>query len=81
MMVMNMKEAINKGADWKSFRCRFLTPKEQFRLSGFSDVDYEKAAKVNCKTRLWMQTGNTIVVDVAEELLCMLFDEDGDFYI
>lgn len=81
MMVRDMKEAIKNGTDWKSFRCRFLTPKEQFRLSGFSDDDYEKASKVNCKTRLWMQTGNAIVVDVAEELLCMLFDEDGELYI
>ena len=23
----------------------------------------------------------TIVVDVAEELLCMLFDEDGNFFV
>lgn len=81
MMVKDMKEKIDNGADWESFRCRFLTPKEQFRLSGFSDEDYEKAAKVNCKTRLWMQTGNTIVVDVAEELLCMMFDEDGNFFV
>lgn len=79
--VKRMKDAILMGADWKSFKCRFLTPLEQFRLSGFSDYDYKKAATVNCKTRLWMQTGNTIVVDVAEELLCMMFDENGKIFV
>lgn len=72
---------ISNGVNWKSFRCRFLTPKEQFRLSGFSDEDYEKASKVNCKTRLWAQTGNTIVVGVVEELLRMMFDEYGNFFV
>lgn len=61
---------------------RWLTPKECFRLMGFSDEDFEKAkAVMHTHTQLYKQAGNSIVVDVAEELLCMLFDEEGDFYI
>jgi DNA (cytosine-5)-methyltransferase 1 len=48
---------------------------------GFKDEDFEKAEKVNSNTQLYKQAGNSIVVDVAEELLCMLFDEDGNFFV
>lgn len=64
-----------------NLRIRKLTPKECFRLMGFKDEDFEKAEKVNSNTQLYKQAGNSIVVDVAEELLCMLFDEDGYFFI
>lgn len=60
---------------------RKLIPKECFRLMGFSDEDFEKAEAVNSNTQLYKQAGNSIVVDVAEELLCMLFDEEGEFFI
>ena len=62
-------------------RIRKLTPKECFRLMGFKDEDFVKAEKVNSNTQLYKQAGNSIVVDVAEELLCMLFDEDGMLFI
>lgn len=64
-----------------SLRIRKLTPKECFRLMGFDDADYEQAAKVNSNTQLYKQAGNSIVVDVLEELFCMMFDEDGELYI
>lgn len=62
-------------------RIRKLTPKECFRLMGFSDEDFEKAQSVNSNTQLYKQAGNSIVVDVLEELFCMMFDEDGNFFI
>lgn len=31
---------------------------------GFTDSDYEKAAKVNSETQLYKQAGNSIVVNV-----------------
>ena len=31
---------------------------------GFNDEDFEKAAKVNSKTQLYKQAGNSIVVNV-----------------
>ena len=45
-------------------RIRKLTPKEYWRLMGFDDSDYEKAAKVNSNTQLYKQAGNSIVVNV-----------------
>ena len=62
-------------------RIRKLTPKECFRLMGFDDEDFEKAASVNSNTQLYKQAGNSIVVDVLEELFCMMFDEEGNFFI
>ena len=60
---------------------RKLTPKECFRLMGFDDESFHKAEAVCSNTQLYKQAGNSIVVDVAEELLCMLFDEDGNFFV
>lgn len=65
----------------QQLRIRKLTPKECFRLMGFDDCDHAKAEKVNSNTQLYKQAGNSIVVDVAEELLCMIFDEYDELYI
>lgn len=62
-------------------RIRKLTPRECYRLMGFSDAEFEKAEEVNSNTQLYKQAGNSIVVDVLEELFCMLLDEKGEFYI
>lgn len=56
------------------FRIRKLTPKECFRLMGFEDKDYEKAAKVCSNTRLYMQAGNSIVVPVIEAIFENLYN-------
>lgn len=45
-------------------RIRKLTPKECWRLMGFDDTDFEKAAAENSNTQLYKQAGNSIVVDV-----------------
>ena len=45
-------------------RIRKLTPKECWRLMGFDDADFEKAAQTNSNTQLYKQAGNSIVVDV-----------------
>lgn len=47
-------------------RIRKLTPKECFRLMGFSDEDFEKAKIFNSNTQLYKQAGNSIVVPVVE---------------
>lgn len=60
---------------------RKLTPKEYFRLMGFSDSDFEKAASVNSKTQLYKQAGNSIVVDVLEELFCGILDDSNNIYV
>ena len=48
----------------EKYRIRKLTPKECWRLMGFSDEDFEKAAKVNSNTQLYKEAGNSIVKDV-----------------
>ena len=62
--------AINGTTTQSSFvvknnlRIRKLTPKECFRLMGFSDEDFDKASKFNSTTQLYKQAGNSIVVNV-----------------
>ena len=48
----------------ENVRIRKLTPKECWRLMGFSDEDFEKAKQVNSDSQLYKQAGNSIVVDV-----------------
>lgn len=45
-------------------KIRKLTPKECWRLMGFSDSDFEKAEAVNSNTQLYKQAGNSVVVNV-----------------
>lgn len=45
-------------------RIRKLTPRECWRLMGFTDEDFDKAASVNSNTQLYKQAGNSIVKQV-----------------
>ena len=56
----------------EQYRIRKLTQKETWRLMGFSDEDYEKAAEVNSKTQLYKQSGNSIVRDVLMAIFSQL---------
>jgi len=58
----------------KDFRIRKLTPKECYRLMVFSDEDFERAKKVNSNSQLYKQAGNSIVVNVLEEIYKCLHD-------
>ena len=46
------------------YRIRKLTPKECWRLMGYTDEDFEKAASVNSNTQLYKQAGNAIIKQV-----------------
>jgi site-specific DNA-cytosine methylase len=51
------------------YRIRKLTPKECFRLMGFSDEDYQKCVDIGISnSQLYKQAGNSIVVNVLEEI-------------
>ena len=52
-----------------NLRIRKLTPKECWRLMGFTDEDFSKAEKVNSNTQLYKQAGNSIVVPVLEGII------------
>ena len=50
---------------YDGIRIRKLTPKETWRLMGFSDRDFDAAQNIGIsKTQLYKQAGNSIVVDV-----------------
>ena len=57
----------------EQIRIRKLTPKECFRLMGFSDSAYEDASKVVSNSQLYKQSGNSIVVDVLYYILVELY--------
>ena len=51
---------------------RKFTERECWRLMGFDDADYEKAARVSPSKELYQQAGNSIVVNVLEAILTNL---------
>lgn len=53
----------------KQLRIRKLTPCECYMLMGFDKKDYIKASKVNSNAQLYKQAGNSIVVNVLENIL------------
>jgi DNA (cytosine-5)-methyltransferase 1 len=59
-------------------RIRKLIPKECWRLMGFDDIDFEKAAKVNSNTQLYKQAGNSIVVNVLMAIFNELLKKEGE---
>lgn len=65
----------------EKMRIRKLTPKECFRLMGFDDESFHKAEAVNSNTQLYKQAGNSIVVNILEELFKMMLDESGEIKI
>ena len=59
-MIQTLTTFQDKGVVMNDLRIRKLTPKECWRLMGFDDEDFEKAAKVNSNTQLYKQAGNSI---------------------
>lgn len=59
-------------------RIRKLTPRECWRLMGFTDEDFAKAEKVNSNTQLYKQAGNSIVVPVLEAIFRQMLEEENN---
>lgn len=51
-----------------NYRIRRLTPRECFRLQGFLDAYFDKAEKVNSDSQLYKQAGNSVTVNVINEI-------------
>lgn len=49
-------------------KIRKLTPRECFRLQGFTDEQFDRAAAVNSETQLYKQAGNAVTVNVVEAI-------------
>lgn len=61
---------------------RKLTPRECWRLQGFSDEQFEKAKKAGISdTQLYKQAGNAVTVDVIEQIGKRLVLEDDETMI
>ena len=54
--------------DGRLVRIRRLTPKECFRLQGWTDDYFEKAKFVNSDNQLYKQAGNGVTVNVVYEI-------------
>lgn len=50
------------------YRIRKLTPRECFRLQGFPDDYFDRAAAVNSDSQLYKQAGNSVTVNVIYEI-------------
>lgn len=60
---------------YEDYRIRKLTPREFFRLMGFSDADFDKIHGIS-NTQLYKMAGNSIVVNVLEAIFKQLFKEN-----
>lgn len=49
-------------------KIRLLTPRECFRLQGFPDEYFDRAAAVNSDSQLYKQAGNSVTVNVIYEI-------------
>lgn len=67
-------DSLNMTAVLNNLRIRKLTPKEYWRLMGFSDELFEKAQQVNSNAQLYKQAGNSIVVTVLMAIFGELLD-------
>lgn len=59
---------------------RKLTPRECFRLQGFTDEDFDKAQAVNSNSQLYKQAGNAVTVNVVQAIGESIMDIERRFY-
>lgn len=55
-------------------KIRRLTPLECWRLQGFPDEQFFKAAEVNSDTQLYKQAGNSITVNVIQKIIAKIYE-------
>ena len=63
--------------DGRTVRIRRLTPKECFRLQGWTDDYFDRAQFVNTDTQLYKQAGNGVTVNVIQAIAEKLSLEDN----
>lgn len=68
-----LRASANDTGIVNGIKIRKLTPKECFRLMGFSDENFEAAENVVSNSQLYKQAGNSIVVDVLYYILVELY--------
>ena len=70
---VQVSDELTAYAIWyEKYQCyiaiRKLTPKECFRLQGWKDIYFERAAAVNSDSQLYKQAGNGVTVNVVYEI-------------
>lgn len=80
---VQVSEELTVYAVWyEKYQCyiaiRKLTPRECFRLQGWTDDYFEKAAFVNSDSQLFKQAGNGVTVNVIYEIAKRLKERDKD---
>lgn len=63
-IAQTLETACNQATLTQDYRIRKLTPKECWRLMGFTDEEFKRAEKVNSNSQLYKQAGNSIVTNV-----------------
>lgn len=79
---VQVSEELTVYAVWyEKYQCyiaiRKLTPKECFRLQGWTDDYFEKAEFVNSNSQLYKQAGNGVTVNVIRAIAEKLGEKDG----
>lgn len=64
----------------KPIAIRKLTPRECFRLQGFTDEDFDKAQSVSSNSQLYKQAGNAVTVNVVQAIGENIMDIERRFY-
>ncbi len=77
----------NSGViDLGNGKYRYLTERECFRLMGFDDEDFDKLRAIYPQRKgklssiLYKQAGNSIVVNVLEDIVCRVYNGDNCYY-
>lgn len=68
-----LKANVHDAGVVESFRVRKLTPKECYRLMGFTDEQFDRSQAFSSDSQLYKQAGNSIVVDVLYYIFEKLF--------
>ena len=76
---VQLEEDLSAYAIWyEKYRCyiviRKLTPRECFRLQGWEDPYFDRAATVNTDSQLYKQAGNGVTVPVVYAIGCAIRD-------
>lgn len=58
------------------YQIRKLTPRECWRLQGFPDCAFDRAAQVNSDSQLYKQAGNSVTVPVIFDIARRLKEVD-----
>ena len=78
----NISPTLDTGCEvgrlMENMRIRKLTPKECFRLQGFPDELFDRAARVCSDSQLYKQAGNSVTVNVVYEIAKKLEGADED---